>query len=137
MKIFWYLIILYGCIDGYSRLIVYVKCSSKNFAATFLNFSEKAIKTHDLPSRIQGDRGSENIEVVRYVLTHPNSGLDCGSFITGHSVHSQRIERLWIDVYYGVTPICQTVFLTLGQNGALDFDSEIKYVDSRIKFDNK
>ena len=89
-------------IDGFCRKIMYLSCNNNNKAATVLEEFLGAIKKHGLPSRVRGDMGVENADIVWYIFTHPQSGPDRGNFISGKSVHNQWIERLWVDVYLGV-----------------------------------
>ena len=43
-----------------------------------------------------------NTAVSEFMLTHPMRGPGRGSVIVGKSVHNQRVERLWRDVFEGV-----------------------------------
>lgn len=47
-------------------------------------------------------------------------GLGRGSHVTGKSVHNQRIERLWVDVYTQVVDYFYREFYTLEEQGILN-----------------
>ena len=81
------------------RLPVYLRAGTTNTAATVLGLFQQAVAEYGLPSRLRSDRGGENVEVSMYMLQHPQRGPGRGSLITGRSVHNQRIERLWRDVF--------------------------------------
>ena len=87
--------ITHAGIDGYSRLIVYLKCSTNNRASTVYELFLRAIQQYHLPSRVRSDQGRENISVAQHMIEH--RGAERHSIITGSSVHNQRIERLWRD----------------------------------------
>lgn len=92
-------IVTHGGIDGFSRLIMYLQASTNNCAETVLSAFMKAVDEFGLPLKVRTDHGGENTLVAEYMLGHPERGT--GSFITGRSIHNQRIERLWRDLFSG------------------------------------
>ena len=111
---------IHGGIDGYTRIPVYLKCSGNNRAATVLDCFLGAVREYGLPSRVRSDKGGENTAVSLYMLQHPLRGPQRGSMIIGRSVHNQRIERLWRDLFEGVTYIYYHLFYHLEDNGMLE-----------------
>ena len=106
--------IIHAGIDGYSRLIVYLKCSTNNRASTVYELFLRAIQQYHLPSRVRSDQGRENIRVAQHMIEH--RGAERHSIITGSSVHNQRIERLWRDVHQSVTLLYYTASFTILNN---------------------
>lgn len=110
--------VIHGGIDGYSRMIVYLKCNNDNRATTVLKCFVQATTNYFIPSRVRSDYGGENIEVAKFMLI--NRGLDRGSILTGSSVHNQRIERLWRDVFQRVTGAFYKLFNMMEEVEILD-----------------
>ena len=52
--------VLHGVIDGYSRLITFLQCSTNNKAETAVSLFEQALEIYGLPSRVRTDKGGEN-----------------------------------------------------------------------------
>ena len=75
-----------------------------------------------LPSRVRCDKGGENVDVLSFMLSHPLCGPNRGSVLVGRSVHNQKVERMWRDIFQGVnvTGSAKTlhvrVFYTSSQN---------------------
>ena len=106
-----YRIVIHGGIDGFSRLVVYLRASTNNRANTVFSYFQEATAKYNVPSRVRSDLGMENYEVGRFMLE--TRGLNRGSVITGSSVHNQRIERLWRDVNRIVISRFLNIFLYL------------------------
>lgn len=92
--------VVHACIDGFSRMIIYLTCADNNLASTVLSFFQEGMAKYGLTLKIRTDHGLENVYAARFMLHH--RGTNCGSILTGRSVHNVRVERLYRDVYAGV-----------------------------------
>ena len=117
--------VVHAGIDGYSRLPVYCHCSTDNRAQTVLQLFLGAADMYDLPSRVRCDWGTENYDVGYYMLSHPQHGPNRGSIIPGQSVHNQRIERVWRDLFVGCTCVFYHFFYHMEKISVLDPVNEV------------
>ena len=114
--------VVHGAIDGYSRMIMYLSCSTNNKSSTVMQLFREAITEFGIPSRVRSDKGGENVQVCHFMVSYRGTGR--GSHIAGSSIHNQRIERLWRDVYRCVCCTFHEVFYYLEAQGLLDPDNE-------------
>ena len=49
--------VTHGAIDGYSRVVLYLKCTSNNRATTVYELFLVAVQNFNLPSRVRTDQG--------------------------------------------------------------------------------
>ncbi|XP_057216817.1 uncharacterized protein LOC130570501 [Triplophysa rosa] len=122
-KLIRYNLVIFRGIDGFSRKIMYLDASNNNKASTGFTFFLDSIEQNGLPSRVRADQGVENLDIARFMFTV--RGTDRASFISGKSVHNQRIERLWRDVWTAVTVTYYDVLHSLEEDGLLDISSAL------------
>jgi len=111
-------LVVHAAIDGYSRNLLFIKCSSNNKAATMYSLFLGAASEYGLPSRIRIDQGGENTLVANHMLRY--RGLGRHSVLVGSSVHNQRIEHLWRDSHRCSTCVYYQLFNHLEEEGLLN-----------------
>ena len=104
---------------------MFLQCSNNNRANTVFELFHDALILHELPTRVRTDKGRENCDIAWYMLNHPLRGPERASHITGRSVHNQRIERLWRDVFRGCTYLFYNMFYDMESQGILDPYNEL------------
>ncbi|XP_019850439.1 PREDICTED: uncharacterized protein LOC100641674 isoform X2 [Amphimedon queenslandica] len=95
-----YGIAIHGCIDGYSRKILWLKAgSSNNDPHIIAHHYVECVRCNGCPSILRSDLGTENslVSVMQPILRHYHTDSLAGpkSFLYGRSVNNQRIESLW------------------------------------------
>ena len=61
-------------IDGYTRMVVFLECSTNNQATTVYKLFLTAVERYGLPSRLRCDQGGENILVAQHMIHHRGVG---------------------------------------------------------------
>ena len=113
----------YAGVDGFSRTITYIKCSTNNQAVTALSAFNEGVAVFGVPDKVRTDHGGENIEIWRYMIISHGNDTEC--VVTGSSVHNERVERLWRDVHRCVLKMFADVFRSLESEGYLDPLNEV------------
>ena len=116
-------IVIHGGIEEYSRRVVFLQASHSNRADTVECLFRQAVSVCGWPSRIRIDRGGENIDVARAMLDAQGTGQR--RVLVGSSVHNQRIERLWRDVFHCVCHCLYSLFYAMEDGGILNPDDEV------------
>lgn len=55
--------VVHGGIDGYSRMIIYLACSTNNKSLTVQKLFKEATEKFGVPSRVRSDKDGENVLV--------------------------------------------------------------------------
>ena len=111
-------LVTHAGIDGFSRMIVYMKCSANNKSATVYDLFLHAVRRFSLPSRVRSDQGQENRLIALHMIRH--YGVQRRSMFVGSSTHNQRIERLWRDLFQSTVRLFYRLFYYLEAKGVLD-----------------
>ena len=117
-KLIRYRLVVHVCVDGFSRLIIYVHCACNNRAETVMEQFLEGVRNYGLPSRVRSDHGLENVKVAKFMIEQRGTGR--GSMLTGSSVHNCRVERAHRDIYAGVLSFFAKTFHELEDSGQLD-----------------
>ena len=107
--------VIHGAIDGYLRLITYMRCNTNNRASTVLTLFLSATARYGIPSRVRSDRGCEIYNKLTWA--QPRKSY-CWS-------DNQRMKRLWREVSVRVLQLYYSIFYFLEDNGELDCLSDI------------
>lgn len=93
---------VHGCIDGYSRRVLWLEvASSNNDPYVVCSYFAKYCKLlGGIPHLVRADRGTENVNiesmqiVMRLLNSDPHGNMEV-SFLYGKSTSNQRIEAWW------------------------------------------
>ena len=126
-------LVIHGWIDGFSRRIVFLRCSDNNLSQTVLELFLKAIEKDGFwPSRIRVGYGVENVLVCDAMVEARGEGR--GSFIAGPFTRNKRIERLWREVFRCVCHLFYYVFYAMKDTGLLQIDNPVDVTALHLTF---
>jgi hypothetical protein len=114
---------VHGCIDGYSRRIIWLRCSASNnnpnvIGSYYLDAVEKLMLC---PNKLRSDRGSEN-SVVAALQSCLTDNLD--SHVFGSSTTNQRIESFWAVLRRQLSQWWINLLEDMSSAGLLDVSTE-------------
>lgn len=118
-----------GCVDGFSRKIMWLKVgrTNKNPDVICMYFLDVVRDLDVLPSVVRMDRGTENVHIAnvqRMLRAEHQDSLSNVCVMFGSSNHNQRIERLWLSLKQAVLQDFMDLFKDYATSGVVDLTDE-------------
>ncbi|XP_052073587.1 uncharacterized protein LOC127711545 [Mytilus californianus] len=117
-------IAIHGCIDGFSRKILWLNASHTNnprYVAQYFVAYLKQLKR--VPRMVRSDAGNENVIIrdIQIALrsSHGDEVAGHRSFSVGRSTSNQRIEMLWSFLMRYFTSYWRNLFIDIVDSGQL------------------
>ena len=122
-----------GCIDGFSRKIIWLEVSNNSSNPKLIGgyYVSAVSKLNGCPKLLRGDLGTENSYVrdfQRLLRGNRQNRFNVGSYLQGASTHNQRIECWWGHLRKQCMEFWINLFQTLRNSG--DFDGD--FLDKNI-----
>jgi hypothetical protein len=123
-----YGIAIHGCIDGYSRFVIWLEAwHTNNDPKITAGYYWLALHQYNgCPSRVRSDRGTENVVIadMQKFLRRNHKDDFCGekSFLYGTSQHNQRIESWWCFLRKSTIQFYVNIFEEMKNNDEFDGD---------------
>ncbi|KAJ8082108.1 hypothetical protein PM082_007954 [Marasmius tenuissimus] len=114
---------IHGCVDGHSRLMIYMHCCNNKRASVVGMIFREAVEIFGWPSRMRADFGRENNEVERLMVRR--WGENHRAYLRGRSTQNVRIERAWRDVRKDTIESFRKVFMYLTEVHLLDMEDPL------------
>jgi hypothetical protein len=110
---------VHGCIDGFSRCIIWLKVHHTNSDPKVIaNYFVQAVKENEgVPTKVRSDMGNE-----KGYIAQMQTFLG-GSFVYGTSQHNQRIESWWSQLRKGDVQFWIELFGQLKNDDKFDGDT--------------
>ena len=121
-----YGICIHGCIDAYSRNIIWLEaCTTNNNPHVIAGYFVESVRELDgCPERIRADAGTENVDIEQMQVflraDHADRFSGPDSFQYGTSTSNQRIESLWSILRKECIQFWMNTFQTLRESGYHD-----------------
>ena len=116
---------IHGCVEGFSRRIVWLEAHNNKRARTVRKIFERARQRFNAhPERVRCDKGRENVGIM-FLMYLYNQNRISKPVLAGRSIHNTRIERLWWDVHRVVGSRFKNIFESLKYSGELDLDDPL------------
>jgi len=128
-----YGIVIHGCVDGFSKLCVYLRASTRNNSEIAFKFFKWGCSRVILPSRVRTDKGTENVLIWKYMIEQ--RGASHKPVLKGPSTNNTRIERFWVYLTQGfVVKKYKNLFQDMEEEGVLNLDSDNELVLLQLVF---
>lgn len=122
---------IHGCIDGYSRKLLWLEtASSNNCPQTVARYFLEYVNNIEGTARVvRADRGTENVNIAaiqRFFRLNDNDSMaGQKSFLYGRSTANQRIEAFWSQLRRSFTQRWLNLFKDMSDDGSWDEDDPI------------
>ncbi|KAL4217142.1 hypothetical protein ACF0H5_023596 [Mactra antiquata] len=114
---------------------MYIKAASNNTAETAFAAFKSGVDNYGIPERVRTDKCLENVRIAEFMLCA--RGLNARGHITGRSVHNQRIERFWRELWDGCTKTYYELYWRMEDDGLLDVDNELHLLVLHVVYLNR
>lgn len=102
---------------------LFLRASSNNRSSTVMDCFMNAVSRYGVPSRVRTDHGGENNTLL--VREHFQRLWERKCSERKEHTHNQQIERLWGDLWRGMTDVYHCLFNFFESEGIVDVDNEM------------